>query len=522
MKNLKRILGPVLLVTLLTAWIYNFHLHTVKKKSIQDDFSIKPSILQKVFPSFPSADIPVLNAKKTLENKNYYEIYSKGSHAGYCFFTTDLVPDEGVGYGGEMKILVGVDLGGKITGIEVIQHSETSGYVSDSSLEKFTGRFTGKTKNDKLEAGQDIDGITGATLTTNAIANAVRKGLVVLAEQTGGFSDASGGPPARFATHFAPHTGTMTTEFATTTATRFSPRPVINLLLLAAFLCLAFYGFFVRGDKHYGRVRNAVIISGIIIPGFYLNIPFSIINVLNVMTQRFTGFSFETMHYWVFWAVIFITLLLLGRFYCGWLCPFGFLEEILNLRDTAGHSGAGKNMVDIKYLLLWIAMVVSLVHNNPNLANYEPFSVVFGFVGGPPVILIALAALVMSVFFSRYFCRYFCPVGALLGICSRVSLWKLKVTGSCTRCEKCVKICPVGAVGGIEKAPPETKTQPAKQQVIAHVVAEQSTDPSVKSAEQSAGTSSKIYIKTIECIQCNKCINACPAGAIRRKTWIKL
>lgn len=86
---------------------------------------------------------------------------------------------EANGYGGVIRILVGVDEAtDQILGIKVLAHSETPGLGDRIEGESFRSRFVGKTVEDPISIGQDIDNLTGATVSSRAAADAVRKGFV--------------------------------------------------------------------------------------------------------------------------------------------------------------------------------------------------------------------------------------------------------------------------------------------------------------------------------------------------------
>ncbi len=89
---------------------------------------------------------------------------------------------EGPGYGGAVRVLVGVDgSNGQILGISIVSHSETPGLGSRIEEESFRRQFVGKTLDDPIALGTDIDVLTGATVSSQAVVDAVR----------GGFEDAS-------------------------------------------------------------------------------------------------------------------------------------------------------------------------------------------------------------------------------------------------------------------------------------------------------------------------------------------
>jgi electron transport complex protein RnfG len=78
------------------------------------------------------------------------------------------------GYGGPIKILVGVGRDGKITGIKILDHSETPGLGANMVKPNFTGQFAGKAVSDAFVAKQDVVAITAATITSDAVSVSVK------------------------------------------------------------------------------------------------------------------------------------------------------------------------------------------------------------------------------------------------------------------------------------------------------------------------------------------------------------
>jgi electron transport complex protein RnfG len=103
--------------------------------------------------------------------KDIYVVKASGKTIGYAFIAT------GKGYGGAISILVGLQDAATIKGISIISQSETKGLGSRVTLPNFTDKFTGKKIDDvkiKSEGGA-IDGITGSTVSSKAVINAVRE-----------------------------------------------------------------------------------------------------------------------------------------------------------------------------------------------------------------------------------------------------------------------------------------------------------------------------------------------------------
>ena len=101
--------------------------------------------------------------------------------AGYAFWTTELTPLER-GYDGPIKILVGMDTSGLLTGIVVVDHHEPYGYFSVDTPE-FPVQFKGKNIRDAFRVGADIDAVSRATMTVTSSARAVRDSARRVARQ---------------------------------------------------------------------------------------------------------------------------------------------------------------------------------------------------------------------------------------------------------------------------------------------------------------------------------------------------
>jgi NosR/NirI family nitrous oxide reductase transcriptional regulator len=100
---------------------------------------------------------------------------------GYAFWTTDLVPREG-GYHGPIHLLVGMDLSGVITGVELDYHSEPYGYFSVEPPE-FVAQFKNKSIREAFKVGADIHAVSRASLTINSATRAIRDSSRMMARQ---------------------------------------------------------------------------------------------------------------------------------------------------------------------------------------------------------------------------------------------------------------------------------------------------------------------------------------------------
>jgi len=153
-------------------------------------------------------------------------------------------------------------------------------------------------------------------------------------------------------------------------------------------------------------------------------------------------------------------LFLWGRAaFCGWLCPFGALQELVNnaahrfrVPQLAIPMALHERLVGVKYLLFLGLVAASFWSWDLALAGaeIEPFkaAIILRFITAWPMVAYALALVVASLFVERFYCRFACPLGGGLAIFGRVRLFNwLKRHPECgTRCRICESVCPVGAI----------------------------------------------------------------------------
>lgn len=203
-------------------------------------------------------------------------------------------------------------------------------------------------------------------------------------------------------------------------------------------------------------------------------------------------------------AVLAVALLFRSAF-CGWICPLGFLQELVsNLshvlqkripglrRGIAALKQRGARLVVldrylryVKYLVLAWAVGGSAYFGVMVFRDYDPWSTLLNlaeFSFTPGVIILAVV-LVASFFIERPWCRYACPLGAASGLLGKVSpIYLKREESACTSCKLCTKSCPMGLE--IHKA---------------------------------------TTIKSADCISCLECVGACPRnGALEVKLGLPL
>jgi len=239
---------------------------------------------------------------------------------------------------------------------------------------------------------------------------------------------------------------------------------LLSVMLSVLAAILVFQDSLARRYVLYRRVRQGFLIVTLVWLGWIAGAQLSVVNVLTFAQALLTGFQWELFLLdpliFILWGFVAIGLLFWGRgVFCGWLCPFGALQELLN---TAARRlkvpqiqvpfALHERLWPIKYIIFLGLFAVSL--NSVTLAfqgaEVEPFktAITLKFLRAWPFVLYAAGLLVAGLFIERFFCRYLCPLGAALAIPARLRMFEwLKRRVQCGReCRICATRCPVQAI----------------------------------------------------------------------------
>jgi len=223
---------------------------------------------------------------------------------------------------------------------------------------------------------------------------------------------------------------------------------------------------------------------------------------LDPLTALATVLATGTLYAGLFWALVTIVLtLVVGRFFCGFACPLGALHQFTGWLGRRGHDSASRveanrqrSSQSLKYYLLVGLLALAflgsvqtgvfdplpLVYRSINLALAPLIDNRLGVLSDEPrfyasvwlVGAVFLAVLGLNLIMPRFFCRFLCPLGALFGLLSRFTPWRLgKTSDRCGDCRLCEEYC--------------------------------------EGACRPSGT-----IITGECVMCMNCLDRCPAGRI--------
>jgi transcriptional regulator of nitric oxide reductase len=221
---------------------------------------------------------------------------------------------------------------------------------------------------------------------------------------------------------------------------------------------------FARHPVAYRRVRLAFIAFTLVWIGWYALAQLSVVNILTFVQALLTGFRWEFFLLepvvFLLWSFVAVALLFWGRgVFCGWLCPFGAMQDFahrlgrwLKLPAWRLNFVLHERLAALKYVIFLAILGLSLNFMREALAvaEIEPFktAITLKFARPWPFVVYALALFAVGLVLERAFCRYLCPLGAGLAIPARLRLFEwLKRKKQCgTECQICASRCPVQAI----------------------------------------------------------------------------
>ena len=176
-----------------------------------------------------------------------------------------------------------------------------------------------------------------------------------------------------------------------------------------------------------------------------------------------------------------------GRIICGWVCPFGFFQELLNKIKTYKFRVSPRHTYSKYIMLFGVATIITFITGDPWFCRLCPAGgleagipqlvlepALRAFAGGFFYIKYSIVIFVVtaSVFIKRPFCRFGCALGALFGLFNKFTLFQIKVDkNKCTECYICQNVCPMDV------------------EIFNHP-------------------------DSLDCIRCGRCIKACPQDAL--------
>jgi NosR/NirI family nitrous oxide reductase transcriptional regulator len=239
---------------------------------------------------------------------------------------------------------------------------------------------------------------------------------------------------------------------------------VISLALLLLTVILFLQDKFTRRPHFLHWLRRGYLIFTVVFIGWYALGQLSVVNVLTFVHALVQDFRWELFLtdpiIFIIWTFTAASILLWGRgVFCGWLCPFGALQELINeaarklkIPQYELPFALHERLWAIKYIILLLLFGLSLesLATAERFAEVEPFktAITLKFDRQWWFVLYAVILLVINIFTRKVYCRYVCPLGAALAIPSKFRLFDwLKRRKECGNpCQLCAKECEIQAI----------------------------------------------------------------------------
>ena len=295
---------------------------------------------------------------------------------------------EAQGYGGPMLLAVETSDKGRIIETILLDHKETPAYMKRFDQGRFYRQFNHQRLNQDFLLGQDIDGLSGATLSSRGLTTAIREAA------------------HNAASHYSLPQHWQSPEFSA------GHKELLAILLFVAALLNKKVPR--QWQKRYGQVLAT---TSVVLIGYYLNSALSITMIGSLLLGYIPSPQQHLLWYIMLTGVL-GSILFLGRnVYCTQLCPFHQIQRWL-------HKLSGLNMEFYPWLkkrlklwtntLLWLSLMLIFLSRTPAIGSYEPFSMLFSLDG----IGIQWYILPLSIFgafvVNDFWCRTLCPLGRFL------------------------------------------------------------------------------------------------------------
>jgi NosR/NirI family nitrous oxide reductase transcriptional regulator len=331
-------------------------------------------------------------------NEDFYYLFTTKSTLGKPESLLSVAESEG--YSGPIKIGVRYRHNGDIIGIKVISQTETPSFFQRLQRVNFIDQYTDRNIKEnfelkKMSRGQgpyqkssktgEINAVTGATISCNAINNAVLKANDHICEMF--FKNKLNGDSMSL---------------------NFQIKDIVLILLYLFGLGL----FYNKTKKIFRKIRPVFHLISIIMLGFLGKGLLSITHFNNLLLGNFP----ESQLYWYLVIGLFlISILALGRnIYFAHICPFGIMQDYIGKIPVKKIKFKSRSYYKYPAVVLTICILVyAIAFNEPGYFGHEVFSSIFNLNFKSFLFVLGVFNLILSIFIKRFWCQYLCPVGVV-------------------------------------------------------------------------------------------------------------
>jgi len=364
MRKFESIAALLTILSLILAWVIGYQRH---------QYDVESALTQ----AFPEA-----TELGTVSPQIYLVESNEGGQPEKQYISIS----SGYGYGGPLSAAIVYDIDCRIQSVTVLEHKETVPFFGKLERGGFTESFVGESCLSPFVEGADVDAVSGATLSSNALTTAVRNSSHRIAREVFGLAP--------------PETEGLHVEVGLKEAA----------LVILFIVSLLLFGLRFRFKR---QVRWLALFVSILVLGFGYTTLLTVGNVGAFLLGYWPGW--KTHLYWyLLLAIVFVPLLLRGKhFYCGSICPFGAVQECLSALGGAKRSVPHRIHDHLRWLprvLAWIFVFIALLSQNPGIQTHEVFGTFFQLTGTAGQFLLMTGVLIAALFITRPWCAYLCPV----------------------------------------------------------------------------------------------------------------
>ena len=219
-----------------------------------------------------------------------------------------------------------------------------------------------------------------------------------------------------------------------------------------------------RNERLFFWFRMGFLAVTLVFIGWMQNAQLSVVNLMALAASLREGFTWDAFLMdplvFILWCSVAAALIFWGRgAYCGWLCPFGALQELTNRIAQALRIpqwrvpwALHERLWALKYIIFMALFALSLASlpMAEHYAEVEPFktAIILKFARAWPYLLFVGILLFIGLFIERFYCRYLCPLGAALAIPARIRMfdWLKRYRECGNPCHLCANECPVQSI----------------------------------------------------------------------------
>ena len=222
----------------------------------------------------------------------------------------------------------------------------------------------------------------------------------------------------------------------------------VDIAVFSGFTALALVSFFRKSQ----RLKYVTLVACVVLLGFWKSQLITIVNVFGLISLDLPILRYSLAWYLLATFTV-VSTVLWGRLYCGRMCAFGALTQLMDAALPASWRREPPRWLEqrasfIKYGILGAAILYFLATRDRFIYRYiEPFWM-FGFHASAVMWTLLAVLLIATVFVRNLYCRFLCPVGAALGVLSNLTVFQIKRWKECNTCKICEKACEWGAIQG--------------------------------------------------------------------------